>query len=586
VIHRIYSNLSTFKNLSFREGLNILIADKTPEATDRQTRTRAGKTSVIELIHFLCGANADRDSLFRTTALEEYLFGIDFDLGHRRVVVERSGKSKRNLFVVSGDTSEWPIQPSSPRTGKRQISNTDWKAVLGAIMFGTREAEEESAEGPISPTFRSLFGYFVRRQQANAFTTPEKNVAMQQLGDQQVAIIYLLGLDWTIARDWQTVRDREKTLRELRKAASEGAFGPIIGTAADLRTQLAVVEDRAGQLRQNLAQFRVLPEYESLEIEASSITRELSSLADQNTVDRHLLADLEDAIESEIPPPPEDLARLYEEAGIALPSAVVRRFDEVKAFHDSVLQNRRDYLSGEINAAKQRIAAREQAKSQLDGLRAEVMGILQSHGALDQFLRLHTELSRDETATESLRQRYEAAEQLEGRKAELEIERNQLLLRLRQDFHEQTQALNDAILAFESISNRLLESAGSLVITESLNGPTFEAKIQGSRSKGIKNMQIFCFDMMLMQVCGTRGLGPGFLVHDSHLFDGVDERQVAKALQIGAQLAEELGFQYIVTMNSDDLHKAESTGFDSEKYLLPVQLTDAQDDGGLFGFRF
>ena len=68
-------------------------------------------------------------------------------------------------------------------------------------------------------------------------------------------------------------------------------------------------------------------------------------------------------------------------------------------------------------------------------------------------------------------------------------------------------------------------------------------------------MQIFCFDMMLMEICQKQGRGPGFLIHDSHLFDGVDERQVAKALQLGAERAEASGFQYIVTMNSDALPK-------------------------------
>jgi len=586
VIHRIYSNLTMFKNLSFREGLNILVADKSPGATERQTRNRAGKTSLIEIIHFLTGANADTDSLFRTSALEQFKFGLDFDIGGKRAVVERSGKTKSKLSVLSSDTSHWPIQPSRRASGPLQISNTDWRAVLGALMFNTKEAEEETQAKQAQPTFRSLFAYFVRRQGANAFSTPEKQSDMQQLGDQQVAITYLLGLDWTIARDWQAVREREKTLRELRKAANEGAFGSIIGTAAELRTQLTVAEDKTHQVKEGLSRFHVLPEYENLESEAADLTKQLADLADENTLDRYLLSDLEDALKSESPPPPQDLERLYAEAGVVLSSSVVRRFEEVKEFHDSVLRNRRDYLGGEINAAKERIAKRERIKAQLDGRRAEVMAILKSHGALDQFVHLQSELSKEEAKTEALRQRYQAAEQLEGQKAELDIERNRLLLRLRQDFEEQKEALKTAILTFEATSNKLYESAGSLVINESLNGPVFEAKIQGSRSKGIKNMQIFCFDMMLMQLCTNRGIGPRFLVHDSHLFDGVDERQAAKALQVGAELADALGFQYIVTMNSYDLQKTKSVGFDFDKYLQDVKLTDAQETGGLFGFRF
>jgi uncharacterized protein YydD (DUF2326 family) len=71
-----------------------------------------------------------------------------------------------------------------------------------------------------------------------------------------------------------------------------------------------------------------------------------------------------------------------------------------------------------------------------------------------------------------------------------------------------------------------------------------------------------------------------------HLFDGVDGRQVISALKLGAELAEQFGFQYIVTMNEDDAFKETIQGFDLSKYVLPVVLTDAKDDGGLFGIRF
>ena len=79
---------------------------------------------------------------------------------------------------------------------------------------------------------------------------------------------------------------------------------------------------------------------------------------------------------------------------------------------------------------------------------------------------------------------------------------------------------------------------------------------------------------------------PCFLFHDSHLFDGVDERQVAKALQLGAIMAEQLGFQYIVTMNEDALPAELPKDFDLEQYIVPTPLTDATEDGGLFGIRF
>lgn len=98
-------------------------------------------------------------------------------------------------------------------------------------------------------------------------------------------------------------------------------------------------------------------------------------------------------------------------------------------------------------------------------------------------------------------------------------------------------------------------------------------------------MEIFCFDMMLQRMCARQKIGPGFLVHDSHLFDGVDPRQVSRALAVGARLSQEIGFQYVVTLNSDVLSEVPAN-FKLADYLLPQRLTDATLDGGLFGMRF
>ena len=572
MIHQIYSTLPTFKNLAdLKPGLNVLLAQKTEGASSKQTRNRAGKTSFVELVHFLTGSEAPPDSIFRTPELIDYTFGMNFDLKAEHTVVERSGSSKAKISV------------GALPAAKIKFSATEWCTFLGEQMFGLSSLE---AAGSKPPSFRSLFAYFVRRQASGAFMTPEKQATMQGTGDMQMALMFLLGLDWQIARDWQAVRDREKTLEELKKAAGTGAFGSIIGKAADLRTQMTLQEARLRKLHAEIETFQVLPEYRELEVESSTLTRQLNELANANTIDFSAIRDLEGALTSEIPPDLEDLQAVYHEAGVALPGLVKRRYEDVKSFHESVVRNRKDYLSSELEAAKLRIELRDGKKAQLDHRRGEILGILKSHGALEQFLKLQGELGRLESEVESLRQRFEAAEQLEGTKNELEIERNRLTIRLRRDFAEQKDQLAEAIVAFEETSQRLYESAGSMTVDETSNGPMFKFPMQGERSKGIKNMQIFCFDMMLMRLCSKRRVGPGFLIHDSHLFDGVDGRQVISALRLGAEISSELGFQYIVTMNEGDAFKETIEAFDLNDYVHATRLTDATEDGGLFGIRF
>ena len=571
MIHRMFSSLPSFKELEFYSGLNVLVAQKEDGATDKQTRNRAGKTSMIEIIHFLTGTKADKDSIFRSEALVNETFGLTFDLAGKVATVEHSGKPRSKFKAVNVFAEG------------RALAKTKWTTTLGEKIFDLQKLPEANGK---RPTFRSLFSYFVRRENSGAFSTPEKHFAQQSPGDFQVALLYLLGLDWQIASEWQRVRDREKNLAELRKAAKDGAFGSIIGKASDLRTQLTVAEASLKKLRVQLASFHVLPQYAELESVADRLTAEINDMANANVVDAGLIRDLETAMRSEAPPPMTELESVYAEAGVSLPSVALKRYDEVRSFHESVIRNRRDYLSGELEAARQRVRARNEEKQRLDERRAEVMNLLEGHGALEQFSNLQAEASRREAEVKSLRQRFDAAEQLEGTTNELVIERGRLTLRLRRDFSEQGERLSEAILAFEDTSRRLYESAGSMTVAETSNGPQFEFPMQGSRSKGIKNMQIFCFDMMLMRLCAKRGIGPGFLVHDSHLFDGVDGRQIVSALKVGAEMAEEVGFQYIVTMNEDDVFKESTEGFDVREHVLPVVLTDAREDGGLFGVRF
>ena len=584
MIRRIFSDLASFKELTFRPGLNLLLADKSPGATDRQTRNAAGKTSLIELIHFLTGSDCKPDSIFRKEELASYNFGMEFELAGTVISVQRKGE-KPSKLIVNGDTSSWPISPHIDRsTGTLLISNMDWRTVLGKLMFRLPGSEDDRT-GKFTPTFRSLFAYFVRRQASEAFVSPEKQAGMQQKWDQQVAISYLLGLDWTIPQQWQLVREREAALKELRKAATGGVFGQFIGTTAELRTKLAVAEERTRQMRERVGKFQVLADYHDQEKEASYLTLQLSELANANTMDRQLLAELERSMESEAPPLLSNLETMYRQVGIDLSEMAVRRFDEVKRFHESVVENRRSYLSQEIQAATKRIADRSKQQADIDQRRSRIMAILTEHGALEHYSLLQTELTRHEAETESIRQQFLTAEQLENRKAELDIERTRLLIRLKQDYHEQRERLDAAIVAFEAISNALYENPGSLTIKETPNGPEFEVQIHASTSTGISKMQIFCFDMMLMSLRGQQAMWPGFLVHDSHLFDGVDGRQVAKALQVGATNAAGLGFQYIVTMNSDAVPTELPLDFSPAEFVLPTRLTDTPT-GGLFGFRF
>lgn len=580
MIYRVFSSLDTFKSITFSEGLNILLSDKTDKSTEKHTRNRAGKSSLIELFHFVLGGKCEKDSIFRNAALIKHSFGMDFDLGGQKVTVQRSGSKPSEIRIrAEKGTDTWIHQPNAAGV----LSKDNWLEVLGSLAFSI---PVEDDLGKWSPKYRQLVSYFVRRQSGGAFTSPFKQNTQQAEGDSQVALSYLLGLDWTVSQQWQLVRDRERMLREIKKAAKSEDLGDLVGNPAELRTQLAVTEQRRDRMKTHVGSFEVVPEYRELEVEANRLTRQIGVLSDENTQDRALVGDLEAAISTSRVPTYADLQELYEQAGVQLPSLALKRFDELEEFHRSITENRRTYLQGELDNALHRITSREERKSELDRRRGEIMGVLRAGGALEQYLELQGELARLEQQTNSLRDKLDAAEYLQGQQAELAMERKRLQLRLQQDLREQKGRVEEAIVTFEDVSSRLYEAAGSFILSDTEDGPKFDVKIQGQKSKGVSSMQIFCFDIALTRLTLERGINPGFLVHDSHLFDGVDPRQIMTALQVGHEMASKHGFQYIVALNSDTVEAERSAGFDPNQFVNEVRLTDATDSGGLFGIRF
>lgn len=590
MILSIESSLKTFKPVTFREGLNVLLSDKSASSTEKQTRNSAGKTSLVEIIHFLYGADCEKDSLLRVPELVDHTFKGRFRIGDEEFTVERGGAEPAKVFLLAGGEERKDIPKKLDKASERfYVSNTNWKAFLGHCLFGLPLDDRGTAfDEAYTPSFRSMFSYFARRRDSGGFIGPERQAEKQHRSDWQVNLSYLLGLDWQIPFEFTKIRLRERTLEELRKAVKAGALGQVVGTVAELRPQVTIAEAKAEKLRRELAGFEVHESYKELSRRAGQAKSEMQAIVRRTVSLNENLEHLEAALKSEKPPQRSDIQQLYAAAGIELPGVALRRFDEVSSFYESVVANRRVHLESEIAGVKAQIAAEEAAVGRLDRERSTILQGLEGRGALDDFLALQRDLAEWDAQAATLRERFKAAEVLEGESTKLNIDRANLQRRLQEDHHVRSAALDEAILIIADAIARLYDDRdGRFVVEATDNGPEFRISIEGDRGGGISNMEIFCFDLALFKVVTARLGGPGFLLHDSHLFDGVDERQIAGALQLGQEATEGKKLQYIVTMNSDIFARLPlAKTIDASKIVLETRLSDDGEEGGLFGFRF
>lgn len=590
MILSIESSMPTFKPVRFHAGLNIMLAEKSPDSNEGHTRNSAGKTSLIEIIHFLLGGKADPDSLMRHPKLAEHTFRGTFLIGGYPITIERSGSKAARIFLYEGNFEFLGLNPKKDKSSARWwVSNEDWKTLLGHQWFELPSTLEGTAYAEsYTPTYRSMFSYFARRHSSGAFIRPEKQAEAQQRWDWQVNLSYLLGLDWQIPYDLQKVRERERQLAELKKAADGGALEELIGTVAELRPAVVLAEAKAVRLRDELSRFQVLDAYRDMMDRATRIKTELQAITRRAVSLRETLAYLQESLKQERVPNRDDIGRLYNAVGIELPETARRRLNEVERFYESVIANRRTHLQSEIDIIEQELAEAEIRVAALDAERSEILRTLEGRGALEDFVALQKRYADAEAEAASLRERFKAAESLESETTQLSIDRASIKRRLQADHHARRNRLDEAILLVsDTIATLYEDRQGKFEVEATENGPEFRISIQGDRGGGIANMEIFCLDQALFTIWARREKGPGFLIHDSHMYDGVDSRQVAKAIILGKAIAEQYNGQYIVTLNSDifDSLPLPST-LDREVVVLPTRLSDAGETGGLFGFRF
>lgn len=581
MINSIFANKDSFKPVEFTCGFNVVLADRTDTSSSRDSRNGLGKSTLIEIIHFCLGSSLRNGTGLRVSRLRGWSFSLSLTLSGREVIVTRSIDDPTKIYV-QGDTNDWTIQPRL-EDNEKFYRLEEWKKLLGYLLFGLPIGEERQ----FAPNFRGLISYFIRPGK-DAFSTPFEYFRKQPEWQKQVLNTFLIGLSWEDASDFQKIREEGKlldNLKKLKKSRQGGISIGILGSLGELEAARVRVEQQLQRRQNELSNFRVHPQYNELQREANRLTSEIHEITNENIFNRQLLTFYQSSVEQENEPNQHDLFRLYESAGIELPGLVVRRLEDVENFHRQVIENRRGFLLTEIQRLRRTIADLDQLIQNKAERRAERLEILQTHGALEEYTRLQELYLETRSNLNDINQRIDELRKVEEGKSALRIEKELLQQKARRDYEERHTQAERAIALFNSNSHALYDAPGTLAINVGSSGFQFNVEIERDRSEGIGKMKIFCYDLMLAQLWSQREPTPYILIHDSTIFDGVDERQVALALELAARESKRLGFKYICTLNSDMIPSTEfSSEFDFDSFIR-LRLTD--DEGGnLLGIDF
>jgi uncharacterized protein YydD (DUF2326 family) len=568
-----------FKTVRFREGLNILVADRTETSEQGDSRNSIGKTSFIKILRYVLGG--DLPSEFKASELSEHSFTLTLALPSP----EGDGANEVTVTRAVSPTTRVQVSGWSGTDGSTDLHIDDWRESLSRQVFHIPEDASR-------PTAGQLWGQLIRTY----FGNPIKGHQSEADWESGVKIGFMLGLSPEILGKAGDVDRLTKQGKAIRAAVREGAIAHLSLDESALRAQLATARRQRDRTQEDLRSFKVDEQYADHQQEADRLSAWIQRLNDEGLALQRRLRELDEALQDEVASSPDNdltakLARVYEEIGLVLPDTISRRYEEVRAFHESVVRNRRSFLEQELGAVRGRLDAIDAERRALDGQRSQVMQLLNETVALDTFLSIQRDFAKQESDVADLERRLEAANSISTLSDTIKLRTAELVASVRTELNERDDKLDESISLFSELGAEIYtDREASLLVSPTAKGLlSVVPRISGDASTGVRSVETFMLDFVCEIAAIAASRAPRILVHDSHLFDAIDGRQVASCLNIGARLAEQHDFQYIVTLNSDFLAtvEAQSDGaFDAEPYLLSTRLTDETESGGLFGFRF
>ena len=581
MIYSVKSNQPQFRKVDFSPGFNVVLATRTERSSAKDSRNGLGKSTLIDIIHFLLGKKpTDR---LPADQLGNWSFNMTLDLGKNKVTVTRAISDSKKIVVSGGGDEFYKTLEKYESNGKFEMYPSQWTNILGSYHFGLDAENEES----YTPSYSSLINYFSRRNGTRGgYTDPFKQSIKQNPYDIQINNSYLLGLGWEFARNFHILKDREKVLTQIKREARSGMLSNILGVIGELDSERIRLEERASKEEFGLKSYKPLPQYDEFVKQSNSFTEGIHAALNSKKEYELLTQAYDRNLHEEVDVDPTLVLKLYKEAEIDLPDLVKKRLEDVKEFNRLIVRNRRDFLRNEINRLQGEIIKLELQIEDYTKKRADLNSLIKSHKSQDEYEELIKLHQRTLGELENTKNRIMNMKKFDEGKRELTKDLEILVHEANLDLEAREAKRKYAILKYDEFSQSLYEVKGVLNIGFTNKGLELKVDIQRSGSSGIDNMKIFCYDLVIANIWAKKENSPGFLIHDSIMFDPVDERQKAKAMELSWEESRKNNYQYICMLNSDDVPYSEFSEEFKFNDFVRLDLTDASPEGSLLGFRF
>lgn len=568
---KLSANKKTFKTVTFNPfGPSFIVAkQKNPGKSDEgKTYNGVGKSLLIRILHFCLGGSKDSYKSF-CNKLPGWEFFLIILVNREEILIKRKTDEPNKIFI-----------------GEKEYTVDKFNESIAKIAF-------EIPENIQFLSFRSLIPFFIRPNKSsyNDCKKPGKSTTDFQT---MFYNTFLLGLEYKLAIKKYQVRKDQERIQDLEKNFKNDSLLKDFFTGnKDVELTIIDLDEKIKKLNGDLKKFEVAEDYYEVQKEANEIERKLFIIKNEIILIQNNLSNIEKNINHVPSMDFSAIEAVYSEVKIYFSDSLKKSISEVDDFYKRLIASRNKRLQELNNQYLNEILTKTNVSNDLVKKLDHKMKYLGDHQALDLFLSLSQRISEYKLEREKLvnykqlQKEYKSQERLKSKDI-LD------LTTATDDYLKQNEKhINGIRDYFRKLAKEFYPNSTAGLSVKPNEGENqllynIEPKIDSDASDGINNVKIFCYDLTILHKGKNHNVE--FLIHDSRLYDGIDERQKAKLFHLIGNIFSKSGNQYIATINQNQLEEI--------RKILPEQefdniitkntiltLTDESVEGKLLGVK-
>ena len=558
-LNRLYSESNIFEEISFHDGVNIILGEKYDDSSVKGRKTNGvGKSMSIEFLDFAFLNDYDKSRIAKIPKevfpLEENVI-LDLDIGDEAITIKRNRKqADQPVIIREGRTVSFD---------KLQ----DAREYLTGLIF-------PKLNGKKVPSFRNLFSILMRDERSEFTDIIKCHDLTKKIPDDLSAHLFLLGFSLEAYKNTlETIKEIEAVntviAKDKKELTQEGKK-----KISDVKAELNALEDELQKLEDAIESFKTNETFDSMEADLI----ELEDLLDQlRKRQKALRYDYEKIRKMPKPEQIDDreIELVYNQFKSELGNAVVKSLNEVVGFKNKIEEFQRTLVNQKAKELESQLKSIAEQIRVLDDEYSEKLKVIDKKGVLKNLkvsLKIYEAKKDSISHTKFLFDQYEKNEK---KKRMLNLQKTQQLMEIDSEIEQNKEIMDDFIDTILEIHESIMgnkECSFSLQTVDKARKKTpveLTLRIYDDGSHSVDRTKVFIYDMALLFNQYTRDRHPLFLVHDN-IFD-VDQDTLVQCLNyIYKQEEQYQDFQYILTLNRDKIENEE------QRKLIQMDIDEHQ----------